>query len=608
MNYLKNYVIVILILLFTKIGTAQSSKCVWLTDLQIGAPLRDSLLVQHVGSINRNENISFVLVSGNITDKGRTTELRQAKEILDGLKMKYYVIPGARDIQWSETAGEEFSKLWGNNKFCIELGKLKIIGLPAAIFRVGGGHFAPDDLIWLDSIITKSAGKSKTILVTNYSLESEVDNGIRAANIMSNSNFRLMMSSGAKENRQTNINNIPAVMSQPSLSSDGDISFQIVTINNDSIVFSAIGQDGTAADWAAVSLNEANDYRAVDTADFANYGTDISWKADIKRTLVAPLTFVDNKIYGVTIDGLVFCINQDGTRLWDARVKAITAGNVTVYQNIVLVTTIDGDIISYDAGTGKLLQSLGTEATLTSAAIIIKTLYRDEESDGFLVGTATGKILCLDFQTLNFIWENNSATDIIESAPIIVNDRIIFGSRDGYLYCIDAKTGILNWRWSENKNFYYAPAACIPQVDANAVYVVTPDGFAAKIDLLLGKTVWRKKDYNASESIALSSDKKKLFIKSNANKFFVINAADGKKLKEYNVKYGTENVPDVPIEKGAGIYFGTKSGIVYRVGAKESTPLFFMGNARCNQLLYIGANTFVSSNIDGKIVAFRVVE
>ena len=369
-------------------------------------------------------------------------------------------------------------------------------------------------------------------------------------------------------------------------------------------MFSAIGIDGSETDWATISLTEVNEYHAFDTTAFANYGAEILWKKDIKRTIIAPLTFVNNKIYGLTPDGFLFCLKEDGTRLWDARVKATTAGNVTVYQNIALVTTIDGDILSYNAETGKLLQSLGTETVLTSPSLIIKTMYRDEESDGFLVGTSTGKILCFDFQTLNLIWENKSAAGVIESTPVVVNDRIIFGSRDGYLYCIDAKTGILNWKWSENKT----SAGCVPQVDGNAVYVATSDGYVSKIDLFLGKTVWRKKDYNASESIGLSNDKKKLFIKSSANKFFIVNASDGKKAKEYNLKYGVENVPDVPLEKGSGIYFGTQSGVVYRVDAKEFAPLFFMGIARCNQLLSIGADTFVASNIDGKIVAFRVAE
>ena len=50
-----------------------------------------------VADINRQRDIEFVLVSGDITDLNIGNNLRVAKQILDSLMVPYYIIPGNHD-------------------------------------------------------------------------------------------------------------------------------------------------------------------------------------------------------------------------------------------------------------------------------------------------------------------------------------------------------------------------------------------------------------------------------------------------------------------------------------------------------------------------------
>ena len=75
-------------------------------------------------------------------------------------------------------------------------------------------------------------------------------------------------------------------------------------------------------------------------------------------------------------------------------------------------------------------------------------------------------------------------------------------------------------------------------------YVSSPDKFISAIDLSLGTTAWRKNDFNSWESIGISQDKKKIFVKSILDKFYIVSASDGKLIKEVKVGYSLDTMPN----------------------------------------------------------------
>src|SRR2546421_2597551 len=58
----------------------------WLSDVHVGSTTGEQDLRAAVSDINSLTGLSFVVLSGDVTEYGSREQLRLAKEILDGLK------------------------------------------------------------------------------------------------------------------------------------------------------------------------------------------------------------------------------------------------------------------------------------------------------------------------------------------------------------------------------------------------------------------------------------------------------------------------------------------------------------------------------------------
>ncbi|WP_315820577.1 metallophosphoesterase [Paraflavitalea speifideaquila] len=78
---------------------------VHISDTHIGSPngSAEEDLRRTVRDINDMKDIAFVIITGDITELGTDSQLKLAKQILDSLQIKYYIIPGNHDSGWSES-------------------------------------------------------------------------------------------------------------------------------------------------------------------------------------------------------------------------------------------------------------------------------------------------------------------------------------------------------------------------------------------------------------------------------------------------------------------------------------------------------------------------
>ncbi len=94
-----------------------SFRFAWLSDTHVGSSTGEEDLRAAVHEINCLTGLSFVVVSGDVTEYGSREQLRLAKEILDGLKLPAHVIPGNHDTKWSESGATDFPRLWKRQFF-----------------------------------------------------------------------------------------------------------------------------------------------------------------------------------------------------------------------------------------------------------------------------------------------------------------------------------------------------------------------------------------------------------------------------------------------------------------------------------------------------------
>ena len=74
--------------------------------------------------------------------------------------------------------------------------------------------------------------------------------------------------------------------------------------------------------------------------------------------------------------------------------------------------------------------------------------------------------------------------DNIKSSPVVANGKIVVGSTDGFVYCLDIN-GKLLWKFETN-NAIEAPALLLN----NVVYIGTLDGMFYALVLNSGKKLW----------------------------------------------------------------------------------------------------------------------
>ncbi|NUN10386.1 MAG: PQQ-binding-like beta-propeller repeat protein [Ignavibacteriaceae bacterium] len=595
-------------LLFVSFSYPQNHRYAWLTDMHVGATGADEDLTACVNSINALGDIGYVIVTGDISEKGRDQELISAKNILDKLTVPYFIIPGNHDTKWSENGNTLFRELWKDDKFVFDKNNIRHIGLNTGIYwRGGGGHVAPQDLAWFDSVINATPRSKEVFVYVHHVPDGDIDNWYKLYNIAIRKNTKAFFWGHGHNNKLQMINEIPGVMSRSTLRRGKGWGYTVVEDTRDSIAFYENLKDSLLLYWGSIRKDIRPLGLQIDSTDFEDYSGSVKWKKDLSFTQSASLLVYNSRIYSVTYNGKLRCFDLRGNLVWQYDLGSCVASRPVAQDNILAVATLIGDVFTFNADDGRMIQSLGTNEKITSQLQVCKTRYQGEETWGLIFGTSTGKMYCYDLYLLNPVWENDFAKGMIETRPLVIDNRIIYGSWDSFLYCIDAVSGTLNWRHTENRNFYYSPAACVPVTDGSRIYIARPDKFVTAIDILLGKTLWNKNNFNAWESIGLSSDKSRVLIKSVENNFFIAAARDGKLIKKIDMKYGLDTMPVELFESGGNIIFGGKNGFVYHIDNKNNfRKLFYMGQARIHSIYAVTDNVFAASNMDGRIVLFSI--
>jgi len=502
--------------------------------------------------------------------------------------------------------------LWKDDKFVIEYEKTTLIGMSSGIsWRGGGGHFAPEDLHWLDSLLSTIPTEKEILFFVHHQLDKEVDNWFKVTNLLAKKNVKAIFVGHGHANRVYSFNGLPGVMSRSTLTAKGKTwGYTLVNVQVDSLFFFEITNSDSSSDykkWNSVGKENYLNYTHIDSTEFENYSANILWQKDLKTTMIAPVTTYEEKIVATSTNGVLYCFDKDGRQLWKTDLGASLFGKPAVANNIVIVGTMKGDLYTLDISTGHVIQVIGIDEAITSPIATMEIDYQGEKSNAVVFGTATGKIFSYELSSLNLLWSNTSAGGMIESKPLIYKDKIIFGSWDTFLYCIDAATGLLNWKWTGNPVFNYSPAASPLVSDGKNVFFATPDKAITAVDLLLGKTSWKKIDFDAWESIGISNDMNSIFVKSQNDKLYIISSVNGKLQKTIDLKFGLDTGPIQPIEVNGNIYFGGKNGNVYSIDPKFFfNSLFFMGTARTHSLQMLDEKRIAASNMDGKIILFKV--
>lgn len=606
-------IVVLFLLLSACFGTsmhAQNFKFALVTDIHV---TKDSLayndLKNTIYQINNTPDISFVLVTGDLTEEGDRESLTKVKSLLDQLKTKYYPISGNHETKWSESGATDFGHIFGSERFKFEHNGFTFLGFNTGpIIRMMDGHVAPQDIAWLEEQLSANP-KGKYIIVTHYPLQNgDVDNWYEVTDLLRKYNIKAVLGGHYHKNMLASYDGIPGIINRSNLrdKSDNKGGYSIYNIDQDSITVyeHKIGQN--PKQWGAYSLKEK--YYNEDNSTYARPSDSVNqiypevkekWVTKLKGTIYSSPAIYKNNAYIGDDTGVLYCLSLTNGKIeWTFNSENRIVGTPAASNNVVVFGSSDKYIYGLNAKNGTLLWKYpAKEAVLGAVTIDNGIAY---------IGASDHTFRAINIKSGKLLWENTSIKGYIETKPLIYKDQVIFGAWDNNMYSLNKNTGKLLWKWDGDlTRMHFSPAAVWPVAAHDKVFFTAPDRVMTALDAKTGKTIWRTKESMVRETIGLSEDKKRIYSKTMQDSVVCYSASANQpeRLWATDVKYGYDHAASMPVEKDNIVFGSTKNGIIFALNAFNGKVLWKhkIGNSLINTIVPLSGKECIFTSAEGSI-------
>lgn len=604
----------ILLLLCPLLAVAEPLHFAWLSDTHVGSPTGEQDLRATIKDINEQTNIEFVIVSGDITELGKDEEFELAKSIYDECKIPVYLTPGNHDCKWSESGATSFSKFWGSDKFVFNAGGYTFVAMDEGpVMKMGDGHFAPEDLRWLESTLNTLPKDRPLIFVTHYPLDDQLDNWYAAIDLLKKYNIQAVLVGHGHANKKMNFEGIPAAMGRSNLRAGAKVGgYTLVDISKGKMTLTERNPGvGTKKPWHHIAL-EKQDF-AGDTQTWPRPDYSINkkyphvkqkWQFNAQHLAAAsPAIANDCAIIGDSSGAVHALWLKNGKPKWEFQTHGPVYSSADTSEGHVVFASCDGAIYSLDPKTGTKQWQYSTMKPIIASP-------RTANGKVF-IGASDHKFRALDLQTGKLLWEYPDLTFYVEAKPLVLDDRVIFGAWDNHLRALDIKSGKLLWSWSTPRDWInVSPAAYEPISADGKVFVVAPDRQMTALDLSTGKQIWRTAEWQVRETAGISQDKSRFYVRTMGTLdgtsavllAFSTAANKPEKLWETNGHIGYDHNSAQIVEKDGVVFYGSKNGLVLALNSKTGDILWQhkLGNTIINTLAPLSAHRVVATDFDGK--------
>ena len=154
------------------------------------------------------------------------------------------------------------------------------------------------------------------------------------------------------------------------------------------------------------------------------------------------------------------------------------------------------------------------------------------------------------------------------------------------------------------------PAACWPVVSDGIVFFAAPDRKLTAIDIETGNQLWRTGKYKVRETVGLSEDGEKLFIRTMNDTILALPVSDILEEPSWitNCGFGYEISSSQIVEKDGVIFYPTKNGIIYSLDSETGEILWQhkSTNALINTITPLSYNSLITTDFDGRVNYFLI--
>lgn len=132
----------------------------------------------------------------------------------------------------------------------------------------------------------------------------------------------------------------------------------------------------------------------------------------------------------------IFCIHNNGTLAWKVGIEENISGDIAVSSGKIFFGTENGRFLCLDADSGEFLWEVKAEGPIYSRPAVI--------NDMIVFGCDDKRLYFLNFD--GGIIKKHETGGKIRGAFAYRQDRLYFGSYDGYFYCINVNKQKIEWK------------------------------------------------------------------------------------------------------------------------------------------------------------------
>jgi outer membrane protein assembly factor BamB len=221
--------------------------------------------------------------------------------------------------------------------------------------------------------------------------------------------------------------------------------------------------------------------------------------AAAQHPIVGPLVTDGEAVFFTTDAGVVRALElPTGETRWEV---SLAPGVLSVSGGTVFLRRGEGGVDALDAKAGAILwqSHAGSPGDLPAA------------SDGEHIVVLGRAATLLSARSGEKIWTTRGL-GTFSTAPLFAKDRVVAGTREGAIHCIELATGKPLWTYQTQAPVLAAPVAD----DSGRVFLGTGDGRLLALSLRSGKRIWEWKTGVATDFPALCYKDVVLFVPSDA--------------------------------------------------------------------------------------------
>lgn len=587
-----------------------------ISDTHIGNHTAAADLENTIKDLNGQQDIAFVIISGDITEFGSGEELKTARALFDQLKKPWYIVPGNHDTKWSESGGTVFRQIFGSETFSFEHKGWLFIGTNCGPnMRMGPGQVPRENLVWMDSVLRAHPNKQQPVFFVNhYPLDDGLNNWYEVLDRFKERNLKAVLCGHGHRNRKMNFEGIPGIMGRSNLRVKDSVGgYNIVTITSKALYYNERRPGvATMPMWCTVSMEEkvmpqweSNPKRPDYSANDQYKTVKEKWVIQEDADIGSGVGIYKQSLIYTTTGGWIKAVNTaNGKLLWSYRTNGKIYATPLVMDQLVVVSGTDGNVYCVNAKNGKLQWSHATGYPIVSSAAGWK--------DRVIIAGSDGHCRALALQSGKVLWDYDSVNNFVETTPLVNDGKVYFGSWGNVVYALDVQTGKPAWTWKNgHTNRMFSAAACWPVIAGNQLFIVSPDKYMTALNKENGAVIWRQFDslHFVRESMGIAKDQGQVYVKTMQGKVLAIDAtAAERKITWVSPEaLGYEICPSPINENNNAVFVPTQSGMVYALQKQDGALMWKhkISNCLINTVQPLNAHTIITSSMDGKLVCLE---